>query len=560
MKIAEIAKIKHPAEVTVNVPGSKSYTLRALFLAALCDSPPKLTGLLESMDTEAMRNCLEAITNGQEEIFAGESGITARFITALACITPGRQKITGKPGLLKRPIGDLVDALRQLGANIEYIGKDGFLPISVSSENLSESKVSLSGQTSSQYLSALLLISPKLENGLEINIKDKQISKPYIDITVDIMKSFGVEVANDDYQKYIVKPQKYQANEYAVEGDYSSAAYFYAINALAGSNIKVRNLNLDSKQGDKKFVDMIKNKPAPKEINAEDFPDQAMTLAVLAAFAEGKTVISGVKSLRVKETERVKAAENELAKMDIKTESTEDRLTIYGGKPQATKVETYGDHRIAMSFAVASAKLDGMTIFNPEVVDKTFPGFWDELDKLTEVKISELKPDNILLIGMRGSGKSTIGKILAKELGMDFVDMDTLIELKQGLKVRDIVEKNGWAYFRELESKICAELAQLKNTVMASGGGVVINDKNMSGFDKNTLKILFVAEPSLLSKRIKGDSNRHGLTSQPTLLGELDEVWENRKEKYFKNTDFIFDTSKEAPELVVKNIIGKLES
>lgn len=559
MNIAEISKLKLPAKTTVVVPGSKSYTLRALFVSALCDSRPKLSGLLNSKDTDAMQNCLKDIEDGKEQIFAGESGITARFITALACITPGKQKITGAPGLLKRPIGELVEAFRQLGAKIEYLEKDGFLPIAVSSGKLPGGKVTISGQTSSQYLSALLLIAPVLEKGLIIEINGKQISRPYIDMTLDIMSYFGIKIENDNYQKYVIKPQKYLAKDYEVEGDYSSGAYFYAINALSGSDIKVENLNPDSKQGDKKFVDLLRNNQTlPKEINAEDFPDQAMTLAVLAAFGDGKTVINGVKSLRIKETERVKAIENELAKMGIKTESTEDQLTIHGGDPKPARIDTYNDHRIAMSFAVAAARLGGMSIFNPEVVDKTFPEFWDELGKITEVKINSLKPENILLIGMRGSGKTIIGKILAKKLKMDFFDMDEFIEQKQGVKVREIVEKSGWNHFRQLETDACRELGQLENTIVASGGGVVLNNDNMAQFGNTTLRLLFVANTDLLSKRIRGDANRHELTGQPTLLGELSEVWKNRGGKYFKNADFIFDTSKSTPELAAKDIIDKL--
>lgn len=559
MNIAEISKLKIPVETTVVTPGSKSYTLRALFIAALCDSSPKITGLLESNDTSAMQDCLKDMLSGKEEIFVDESGITARFMTTLACITPGQQQITGKPSLLKRPVKDLVDTLRQLGAGIEYMEEEGFLPIKIFSDNLTGNKVTISGQTSSQYLSALLLIAPTLKGGLQITVDGKQISKPYIDITLDVMSHFGVKVENDNYQEYIVSSQKYQANEYEIEGDYSSAAYFYAINALSGSNVRVKNLNPDSKQGDKKFIELLENNQnLPEEINAEDFPDQAMTLAVLAAFAERTTKISGVRSLRVKETERVRAVENELGKMGIKTESTEDQLIIYGGKPKPARIDTYNDHRIAMSFAVASAKLEGVRIFNPEVVNKTFPKFWDELGKVTEVKINAFKLDNVLLIGMRGSGKTTIGKILAKKLTMEFVDMDELIEQKQGIKVQEIVEKNGWDYFRKLESELCLELSRLKNTVIASGGGIVLSDENMSELKDNTLKLLFVAETSLLSKRIRGDNNRHNLTGQPTLLGELSEVWENRREKYYKNADFIFDTSEGTPELVVQDIINKL--
>lgn len=560
MNIAAISKLRLPVEATVTVPGSKSYTLRALFVAALCDSEPKLTGLLESKDTEAMQNCLRDIKNGQEELSAGESGITARFITALACITPGNQRISGKAGLLKRPIGDLVEALRQLGAKIEYVETEGFLPITVSSGSLSGSKVAISGQTSSQYLSALLLIAPVLKGGLEINVDGKQISKPYIDITIDIMNSFGVNVDNDNYQKYTVQPQKYRAEEYEAEGDYSSATYFYAINALTGSNIKVENLNANSKQGDKKFVELLENNQAlPKEIDAEDFPDQAMTLAVLAAFAEGKTVINGVRSLRVKETERVQAIENELAKMGIKTESSEDRLTVYGGAPKPARIDTYNDHRLAMSFAVAATRLGGMSIFSPEAVDKTFPEFWNELGKITDVKISELKPENILLIGMRGSGKSTTARLLAKKLQKQFIELDDLIVSRENKSVPEIVAEKGWEYFRDVESETVASIAGRQGAIISTGGGVILRGENIVKLKKNSICIFLRADPKIMERRTADDPNRPALTKEKTLIKEIKSIYAQRKDKFYQAADFIIDTSEVNAQQVVNEIIDKLE-
>ncbi len=559
LDIISVSPLDKPVETTVKVPGSKSYSLRALLISTLCENKFEIKNLLDSEDTVAMQNCLMALKNNDTKLDANESGLTARFMTALACISPGVQTITGAASLQKRPIKDLVDALRQLGANIEYLGKDGFLPLKIISSEPTEYKVTLKGDVSSQYLSALMLIAPKLEKGLVIEVKGKQISKPYIDMTIDIMGYFGVKVKNDNYQRYEIKPQKYQAKDYEVEDDYSSAAYFFAINALTNSKTKVKGLNPDSKQGDKKFVDLLTGGKLPANINAEDFPDQAMTLAALAAFTEGVTTIDGIASLRIKETERVVAVQNELAKMGIETSATKDSLTILGGKPKNALINPYGDHRIAMSFAVAGTKIPGMRIMNPAVVNKTFPGFWDELAKIATVKRTSKSFSNILLIGMRGGGKTTVGRILAQRLKMDFIDMDLYLEKKHGQKVRDIVLENGWEHFRKLETAACRQLSKHTNSVISSGGGIVLDQANVELFKPDSISILLKADAGILSQRIRTDKNRPELSTQPSLLGELDEVWEKRKDKYYRNADFIIDTSAISPNQAIDEIMEKLE-
>lgn len=577
LKTAAIFPLSRPVEAEINVPGSKSYSIRALMISALCKNNFKIHNLLESEDTKAMQNCIEALQAKRIDIEAEESGLTARFMTALACITPGTQIISGKPSLQKRPVKDLVNALRGLGANIEYMDKDGFLPLKVISSELTGNSITIFGGVSSQYVSALLLIAPLLKNGLTINIKGNLVSKPYIDMTIEAMDHFGVKVNNVfNYAHLTVESSNYKPNDFIVESDYSSAGYFFAIAALTKSKIAVDNLSYVSKQADRKFlatvgeigakIDTVRSSITAEGkslrsgvFHVEDFPDQAMTLAVLCAFAEGKSVIKGIKSLRVKETERVKALENELAKMGIETSSTNDSLTIYGGKPHGATIDTYGDHRIAMAFAVAGTKLSGVEIMNPGVVGKTFPGFWEELGKITKVAFKEKEYSNILLIGMRGSGKTTVGKILAEKLGKKFIDMDVYIQEKHGRTVRDMVLENGWEYFRKLESEACTRLSQEKNVVISSGGGIVLDQTNMELFEENSVKVLLRAEPAVLSARIRSDASRPELTTQPTLLGELDEVWQKRKNKYYKNADFIIDTSKDSPDVISGEILTKLD-
>lgn len=573
--IASVSPIKTPSEATIKVPGSKSYSIRALVISYLCKEDVEIDNLLESDDTKAMQNCLAALKDKKVNIDAKESGLSARFMIALACISKDTQIISGQSSLLKRPVKGLVEALRQLGAEIEYVGTEGFLPVKIISSELKQGSVRLNSRISSQYLSALLLIAPALKTGLVIEIDGEQISKPYINMTIDIMDHFGIKVENQNLRRYVIKPQKYQPKRYVVEGDFSSASYFFAAAALTNSKASIGKLNPQSKQADRKFLDVLSGFGAKVDItdgkisvtggglkpihaNMSDCPDQAMTAAVLAAFASGESVIKGVKSLRVKETERVAAIENELAKMGIETSSTEDSLTINGGNPRSADIDTYGDHRIAMSLAIAALKIPNINIMKPEVVNKTFPGFWDELKKITEIKFHKRQFSNVLFIGMRGSGKTSVGRILAERLGKKFVDMDIYLEKKHGQKVRDIVLENGWEYFRKLESEACEEISSQKNIVISSGGGIVIDQKNMEMFKNDSVNILLKAEPALLSARIRTDRNRPELSTQPTLLGELAEVWKKRKELYYSSADFIIDTSKNTPQAIADEIIRKL--
>jgi 3-phosphoshikimate 1-carboxyvinyltransferase len=420
MSIFEIAALEKPVTATIEIPGSKSYTNRALVMAALTKGPVTLDHPLYSEDTKAMIVSLRGlglrietspgqiiiyddisiIQNRSYELFAKDSGTTIRFLIALLCVVPGTKVIRGNARLNERPIKDLVDALRLLGAKIDYLEKQGQPPLNIHSSSLDlRSEVTIDASMSSQFFSALLMIAPCLK-GLKIHLRGKLISRPYIDMTIKAMHEWGVDVLQmEDGGYYIPHGQHYQKKQYRIEGDFSSAGYFFAIAALTQSTFTLKNLDPYSAQADRNFLNIlarmgneintredeitIKGKQIlPLALHMEDCPDQVQTMAVLAAFAKGVTKISGVRSLRLKETERVQALKNELEKMGIKTEETYDTLLIYGGDPHAAIIDTYGDHRMAMAFAVAGTKLPGMKIRNPEVVNKTFPTFWDKLRSL----------------------------------------------------------------------------------------------------------------------------------------------------------------------------------
>jgi 3-phosphoshikimate 1-carboxyvinyltransferase len=412
--------LKKNLNTIINIPGSKSYTNRALILAALTKGSVILHHPLYSDDTEVMIACLRilglridtlpdqiivyddisVVQNIDVDLFARDSGTTIRFLLPLLCFIPGKKTIEGTPRLNERPIQPLVEALNCLGANIKSSNKNGQPPLKIISSSLQSGKeIVIDASMSSQFLSGLLMISPLL-NGLTIYSKGKVISEPYVKMTVQLMREWGINVEQLDHSGYRIPPgQHYKKKEYVIEGDFSSAGYFLAIAVLNQTMITLKNLNPLSIQADREFLNILINmgneiivganeitihgkKLQPVSINMEGCPDQVQTMAVLAAFAKGTSIIFGVRSLRVKETERVQALKNELAKMGIATEDTHDTLTIHGGNPREATIETYGDHRMAMAFAVAGTKLPGINILNKEVVNKTFPTFWEKLRSL----------------------------------------------------------------------------------------------------------------------------------------------------------------------------------
>lgn len=427
MKQILLHPLEKPARETIIIPGSKSYTNRALLMAALTKNAVTIHNPLISDDTVAMVACLKKLgikieekanairvvgsyLDVKESNYVLNTNLAAtaiRFLLPLLCIVPGTKNLQGKKGLNKRPIGELVNGLRQIGAKIEYLENEGFPPLKITSSTLEDGIVHMRGDVSSQFFSALFMIAPVI-GGLSIEVDGIQISKPYITMTLDTLKKFGIEVINKKFQFYSINAnQKYSCTEYSVEGDFSSAGYFIAIAALTGSTFILKNLNQYSFQADKKLFSVVKkmgSKVIAKKdeiiiagkgvkavtVNMIDFPDQAQTVAVIAAFAQGKTILTGLQSLHVKETDRLLATETELEKMGIKTESTFDTLTIYGGAPKNATIDTYGDQRTAMSFAVAGSKIIGMKINDPDVVNKTFPGFWNTLKEIG-IKIERIE-------------------------------------------------------------------------------------------------------------------------------------------------------------------------
>lgn len=422
MKNIKINPLQKPITAEMSVPGSLSYTIRALALAAMTKGSVTVENALKSDDTYTMVMILQTLGIAVEEketafVIHGDiedvqdkeyvlnvhlSGRTARTIIAMLCIMPGIKTVICDEEFEKRPIGDLVDGLRQLGAKITYLKNEGYLPITVSSSKLNEGTVNIKGDISSQYISAIMMIAP-IVGEITIYVIGEQASKPFIDVTIDTMKTFGVQVNNENYQVYTIqKNQKYKMDTFFVESDATAASYFWAIAAITKSSVKILHMNPNSKQGDIQFVDVLKEMGCTVEkneteqwisvtgtdvlngieVDMNDIPDVVPTLAVVAAFAKGTTKMTGLGHLKVKESDRIEAPKNELQKMGIAVEATEESLTIHGGNPHGEAIETYGDHRIAMAVAVAGTKIANVEILNRDVVNKSFPDFWKKLNEI----------------------------------------------------------------------------------------------------------------------------------------------------------------------------------
>ncbi|MBI2135529.1 3-phosphoshikimate 1-carboxyvinyltransferase [Candidatus Woesearchaeota archaeon] len=442
---------------TISVPGSKSYTNRALLVAALAEGKSVIKNPLFSDDTKYMIDALKqlgvkiVITNKdnkntkaakedsiivygsagklnspKKQIFVGNAGTAMRFLTAASVLADGKVVLTGEQRMLERPIDDLVDALKQLG--IKASAKKNCPPVTVygnstGKDNSGKSntikrsfpggKCKINGEKSSQFLSALLMIAPFAEHDVEIDIVGELASKPFVDITIDVMHKFCVEVENTNYKKFKVKAgQWYDAHDYVIEGDASNASYFFAIAAVTGKKIRVENINQKTVQGDVKFLNLLqemgcevkfgenyievsrnKNKTGNKNklkaiiVDMNSMPDVVQTLAVVALFAEGTTKITNVSNLRIKETDRLHAMATELRKLGADVNELEDGLEIKGCRGDLRRlhraeINTYNDHRMAMCFAIAAFKVSGIRILNPCCVNKTFPEYWEKIKRI----------------------------------------------------------------------------------------------------------------------------------------------------------------------------------
>ncbi|WP_239739472.1 3-phosphoshikimate 1-carboxyvinyltransferase [Proteus penneri] len=412
-------------EGTINLPGSKSVSNRALLLAALAKGNTRLTNLLDSDDIRHMLNALKTLgvqyqlsnnntvcdieglggefnTHSPLELFLGNAGTAMRPLAAALSLGLHDIILTGEPRMKERPIGHLVDALRQGGASIDYLEQTGYPPIRLRG-GFKGGNVEVDGSVSSQFLTALLMTAPLAEQDTTITIKGELVSKPYIDITLALINTFGGKIENQDYQRFVIKGgQQYQSPEkYLVEGDASSASYFLAAAAIKGGTVRVTGIGKNSLQGDIHFASVLEKMGAKVrwgddyiecergilkgiDMDMNTIPDAAMTIATTALFAEGETVIRNIYNWRVKETDRLAAMAAELQKVGAIVEEGHDYLKVIPPKQLTTAdIETYNDHRIAMCFSLVALSDTPITILDPGCTAKTFPDYFEKLETLS---------------------------------------------------------------------------------------------------------------------------------------------------------------------------------
>jgi 3-phosphoshikimate 1-carboxyvinyltransferase len=416
----EIEPLDGPVDATVHVPGSKSVTNRALLIAALTDGASTIRNTLFSDDSywlmhalvrlgfavSANRKSGETSIIGQNsiipksdvEVFVGNAGTVARFLPPALALGEGPYVVDGAPRMRERPVGDLVDAMRLLGAGVGYAEEDGRFPLRVEGGGIRGGTARVRGKSSSQFVSGLLMAAPYAEEPVILEVEGRE-EWPYVGITVDVMRAFGVEVGVGD-ARYAVEPAVYRAREYEVEPDASAASYFMAAAAVTGGRVRIPGLGAGSPQGDLRFAEVLREMGCEVEVGEDDvevrgpdrmrgvevdmnaFSDTMITLAAIAPFASTPTVIRNVEHTRHQETDRVSAVATELRRLGISVEEGRDLLRITPGTIRPTVVETYGDHRMAMAFAVTGLVAPGIRIRDPGCVTKTFPDYFERLDTL----------------------------------------------------------------------------------------------------------------------------------------------------------------------------------
>jgi 3-phosphoshikimate 1-carboxyvinyltransferase len=418
----EIQLARGPIRGTIRPPGSKSITNRAIICAALADGISTLTGALDSEDTRVMidslarlgirvessdagrtlrvHGCGGRIPADRADLYIANSGTSVRFLTALAALGHGTFRLDGTPRMRERPIQGLLDGLSQLGVRAESENASGCPPVIVHADGLRGGAARVRGDISSQFLSGLLLAAPYADRPVALMVNGKLVSIPYIELTLAVMRSFGVAIDTADFSRFDIPRQHYTATDYAVEPDASAASYFFAAAAITGGEVTVEGLDRESLQGDIRFCDClaqmgceVRYEPdrvtvfgrslAGVDVNMNAISDTVQTLAAVALFADGPTTITGVGHIRHKETDRIGNLAVELRKLGALVEELPDGLRITPAALHGAKIETYDDHRMAMSLALVGLRVPSVVILDPRCTEKTYPAFFRDLFRLT---------------------------------------------------------------------------------------------------------------------------------------------------------------------------------
>ena len=456
----QVDSLKKPPKVELELSGSKSITNRALVIASLAQGTSTLKRALFAEDTLAMIGCLEEfgiqfeadesvakiVVHGSkgnlktpsDSLWVRQSGTTARFMLALAALVKEPVGIDGDEQIRARPQTDLLNALSNLGVKVSYDKDLMRLPLIIDGSKLEVSDIEINGETSSQYLSALLLVAPCLPEQITFTLTGNAVSLPYIKMTVKMMEAFGAEIDSSKKGSFTVLPTGYRGRDYEIETDASTASYFFAAAAASKGSVTVHGIGKDSIQGDLRFTKILQEMGAKVslgensvgvsadtplkgvEVSMKDFSDTAPTLAAISPYATSAVTVTEIGFIKHKESDRINAIVTELQKLGVEANIEEDGFTIQPSNPVGTQVHAYDDHRIAMAFTVLGLLTEGVWIDDPNCVAKTCPNFYEYIDALRLEGDQDL--DVLAIDGPAGSGKSSLAKLVAKELGLEYLD------------------------------------------------------------------------------------------------------------------------------------------
>ncbi|EDQ88471.1 uncharacterized protein MONBRDRAFT_32780 [Monosiga brevicollis MX1] len=620
-----------PIAGTIRVPGSKSISNRVLLMAALGRGVCRLRGLLHSDDTKVMIAALRKLgvriefednghvlliqgcdgklqAAGDNALFLANAGTASRFLTSACCLaSSGHSLVTGVKRMHERPIGDLVEALRAVDCAIDYLDQEGYPPLRVHGTGLPGGTIQLAATVSSQYVSSILLAAPYAQAPVTLELVGEVVSQPYIDMTVALMKQFGVDVEAHSGSRYVIPNTGYQLPDtFDVESDASSASYPLAMAAISGGRVTVAAMGSGSLQGDAAFcrvlermgceveqtsdattvVGCVPGTLQPVDVDMGDITDTFMTAAVLMATCPkgSRSTITNIANQRVKECNRITAMLTELGKCGVHCEELETGLAIFGqgaDSPASLKrgvpVECYRDHRIAMSFGVLGCLWPNVQITDKDCTDKTYPSFWDDVCNLQGHRNAVLHASieeqtsaaagsaghagardrqSVCIIGMRGAGKSTLARAAAAHLGYQFLDLDVVLEERCEGGIKTFVEQQGWPAFRDAEERVLADTLRAHPTgaVIACGGGIVEREANCAVLQATKLPIIWLDRPLVdIERYLAADGVR------PAYLEEVAEVYARRQPRFAACADWRFPVAEGATDLLCwKQHFGRL--
>jgi 3-phosphoshikimate 1-carboxyvinyltransferase len=573
--------------LSLRVPGSKSMTQRGLILGALADGPTRVRGALDCEDSQRLTEVLRALgaelewsqdevevqprplRSQGERLDCGNAGTALRFAAGLALITDGPLLLDGNARMRRRPVGGLVEALRRLGIEVRYHGTEGYPPIELQRRHPPAAEVDIDGSVSSQFTSGLLLAAPLLPAGLRVRMVGELVSRPYVGLTLAMMRRSGADFRWSDPRTIEVAPGGYGHAEIAVEPDWSTAAFLLAAEAVTGCSLQIPGLVPPeaSLQGDSAYSELACELELgrPHQLDLTDTPDLIAPLAVLALSASHRTRLYGAAHTRVKESDRITVLCHELRKLGAVVQEREDGLEI---EPLVSipagpiELDPAEDHRMAMAFGVLSLRVPGIRVRSPECVAKSFPKFWEALDAVRAAcaEVEGIETGSVAaprplfgpaLVGLRGSGKSTLAPLVARQTGLAWVDADAELERRTGKRIAEILQEAGEPEFRRLEREVMLELLRRPGSVLATGGGAVMHEEVRREL-RDRVTVWLRAPAQVLATRIDG-TGRPSLTGQG-LEEEVLALASAREPLYREVTALEIDTARLEPKEAARRI------